>query len=189
MRRARSPVRAIVVRAIYFDPFQMQSVSQRLTAAGLPMIEAAHTVPFLTEMSTSLYELVKGANLHVYRDDALRKSIHAAVAIETARGWKLAKRKTSDKIDAVVALAMAALGAVKAGQSVGEGYVAAVNLSREPTIAVLNANPEDEAAGCARERILREREEFRREALYDTLGALDDGPLGYGTRRSWRDGF
>src|SRR5262249_52410321 len=102
------------VRAIFYDPFQMQSGSQRLTAAGLPMVEYVQSVPNLTESSTNLYELVKGGNLHVYRDDALRKSIHAAVAIETARGWKLAKRKASDKIDAVVALAMAALGAVKA---------------------------------------------------------------------------
>jgi hypothetical protein len=34
------------------------------------------------------------------------------VAIETARGWRITKEKTSHKIDVVIALAQAALGAV-----------------------------------------------------------------------------
>jgi hypothetical protein len=38
------------------------------------------------------------------------------VAIETSRGWRIAKEKISHKIDVVVALAQAALGAVQGGQ-------------------------------------------------------------------------
>jgi hypothetical protein len=38
------------------------------------------------------------------------------VALETSRGWRIAKEKVSHKIDVVVALAMAALGAVQNGQ-------------------------------------------------------------------------
>ena len=39
-----------------------------------------------------------------------------AVALETSRGWRIAKEKQSHKIDVVVALAQAALGAVQLGQ-------------------------------------------------------------------------
>lgn len=43
-----------------------------------------------------------------------------AVALETSRGWRIAKEKVSHKIDFVVALAQAALGAVQAqGMSPG----------------------------------------------------------------------
>ncbi|MGO8916849.1 MAG: hypothetical protein ACLQJR_13170 [Stellaceae bacterium] len=45
------------------------------------------------------------------------------MAIETARGWRIAKEKASHKIDVVVALAQAALGAVLQGrQCVEFGY-------------------------------------------------------------------
>jgi hypothetical protein len=40
-------------------------------------------------------------------------SVSRAVAIETSRGWRIAKEKASHKIDVIVALAQAALGAVK----------------------------------------------------------------------------
>ena len=45
-----------------------------------------------------------------------RLAVSRAIAIETPRGWRIAKEKTSHKIDAVVALAMAALAAVEEGQ-------------------------------------------------------------------------
>jgi hypothetical protein len=46
--------------------------------------------------------------------------VSRGVALEVARGWRIAKEKASHKIDVVVALAMAALGAVQQGQqSVG----------------------------------------------------------------------
>jgi len=101
------------VREVRFDPWQMQAVSQRLQKAGVPMVEFPQSVPNLTEASTNLYELIKGSNLLVYRDDALRLAVHRAVALESSRGWRIAKEKASHKIDVVVALAMAALGAVK----------------------------------------------------------------------------
>jgi hypothetical protein len=39
-----------------------------------------------------------------------------SVAVENARGWRIAKEKSSHKIDVVVALAQAALGAVQKGE-------------------------------------------------------------------------
>ena len=102
---------------VRYDPYQLVAVAQRLTAAGLPMIEFPQSVPNLTEASTNLYELIKGRNLQVYVDDEIRLSISRAVAVETARGWRIAKEKQSHKIDIVVALAQAAYGAAKDQQT------------------------------------------------------------------------
>jgi len=104
------------VREVRFDPFQMQASAQRLTRAGLPMVEFPQTVPNLTEASANLFELIKGGNLVVYDDEALNKAIKQTVAIETTRGWRLAKERTSARIDVVVALAQAALATVQQGQ-------------------------------------------------------------------------
>ena len=46
----------------------------------------------------------------------MRLAVSRAVAIETSRGWRIAKEKQSHKIDIVVALAMAAHATIE-GQS------------------------------------------------------------------------
>jgi phage terminase large subunit-like protein len=104
------------VREIFYDPYQLVAVAQRLTSASLPMVEFPQSVPNLTEASTNLYETIKGRNLIAYADDDIRLAISRAVALETTRGWRIAKEKQSHKIDVVVALAQAALGAVRQGQ-------------------------------------------------------------------------
>ena len=114
--------RRFYVRQVLFDPYQMQATAQRLTAAGLPMQEFSQTQPHLTEASQNLYELVKGHNLEVYPDDEIRTAVSRAVAIETPRGWKIGKDKSSARIDIVVALAMACLGAVQQNAT-GDGAI------------------------------------------------------------------
>jgi phage terminase large subunit-like protein len=104
------------VREVRYDPYQLVAVAQRLQKSGLRMVEVSQTVPNLTEASTNLYELIKGRNLVVYPDADMRLAISRAVALETSRGFKIAKEKTSHKIDVIVALAQAALGAVLRGQ-------------------------------------------------------------------------
>jgi phage terminase large subunit-like protein len=104
------------VKEVRFDPFQLVAVSQRLRGHYLPMVEFVQSVPNLTESSTNLYELIKGRNLAVYPDDGIRLAVSRTVALETSRGWRIAKEKQSHKIDVVVALAMAALGATQQGQ-------------------------------------------------------------------------
>jgi phage terminase large subunit-like protein len=103
------------VREVRFDPYQMQAVAQRLTRDGVPMVEYAQSVPNLTESSTNLYELVKGRGIVLYPDADIRLAFNRAIAIETSRGWRIAKEKASHKIDVVVALAMSAHGAVHKG--------------------------------------------------------------------------
>lgn len=104
------------LRMVYFDPYQMQASAQRLKREGVRIEEFPQSVPNLTEASQNLFEVIRGRNLVVYPDDAMRLAISRAIAVETGRGWRIAKEKASHKIDVVVALGMAALAAVK-GQS------------------------------------------------------------------------
>jgi hypothetical protein len=108
----RQRFRLIEVR---YDPYQMQSVAQRLIKRGLKMVEFPQTLPNITESSTNLYDLIKARNLIVYPDEDLRLAVQRAVAIEMPRGWKISKATASHKIDVVVALGMAALAAVQGG--------------------------------------------------------------------------
>jgi phage terminase large subunit-like protein len=108
--------RHFLVREVRYDPFQMVAVAQRLARSGLPMLEFPQTSANLTEASSNLYELFKGRNLRLYPDAGLRLAVQRSVAIETARGWRIAKEKAAHKIDVVVALAQACLGAVRGGQ-------------------------------------------------------------------------
>jgi phage terminase large subunit-like protein len=80
-----------------------------LAKKGLPMQEYPQTIPNLTEMGQGLYDLVKGGGIVFYPDKELRKEANVAIAKETTRGFRIAKEKTSAKIDQIVALAMAAV--------------------------------------------------------------------------------
>jgi hypothetical protein len=105
-----------LVRRVHFDPYQMQASSQRLRRLNVNMYEFPQTLPNLTRSSQNLYELIKSGGITFYRDADIRLAVQRSVAVESTRGWRIAKDKTSHKIDVVVALGMAALGAVKWGQ-------------------------------------------------------------------------
>ena len=98
---------------ILFDPWQMQSVAQRLTAARLPVQEFPQTSGNLTAASQNLYDLIQSGGLVLYADEPMRLAASRAVAIETSRGWRISKEKASHKIDVIVALAMACYAAVQ----------------------------------------------------------------------------
>ena len=101
------------LQAVYFDPWQMVSTSQRLAKHGINIEEYPQSVGNMTLASQTLYELIKGRNLTVYPDDGTRLAVSRAVAVETSRGWRISKEKASHKIDAVIALAMACYGAMQ----------------------------------------------------------------------------
>lgn len=113
------------LRQVRFDPWQMQSVAQRLGQHhDVPMVEFPQSMPNLTQASTNLFELIKGRGITLYPDADIRLAISRAVALETPRGWRIAKEKASHKIDVVVALAMSALAAVQNGDGAGaDGWV------------------------------------------------------------------
>jgi phage terminase large subunit-like protein len=120
------------VQAIFFDPFQFASTAQRLQRAGLFMREFPQTTDRLTAASQNLYDLLKGGGIALYRDPDLRLALLRAAASEGVRGWKITKTQASHRIDFVVALAQAALGAVTSGELVRHEFSMPVVLSGAP---------------------------------------------------------
>lgn len=104
------------VRAVFYDPYQMQASAQRLRRAGVPMVEFAQSVPNLTAASQNLYELIQARGIELYPDADIRLAVQRSIAVETTRGWRIAKEKQSHKIDIVVALGMAAHACVRQSQ-------------------------------------------------------------------------
>ncbi|MBA7486599.1 hypothetical protein ES707_22160 [subsurface metagenome] len=105
------------IREVRFDPYQFARSSQTLAKLGIRMVEFPQTQDRLTSMSQNLYDLIKGGGLVLYRDRQMRDHAQKATASETARGWRLTKKKASHKIDLIIALAMAALAATQIKQS------------------------------------------------------------------------
>ena len=101
------------ISEIRYDPYQMHDLSTRLRSDGLPMVEFPQSVPNLTQMGQNLFELIKSKNIVLYPDREMRISVSHAIAVQNPRGWRIAKEKTSYKIDVIVALGMAALAAIE----------------------------------------------------------------------------
>ena len=102
---------------VRFDPYQMQASAQRLISRHVKMVEFSQHPGHLTEAGSNLYELIKGRNLVAYPDEPNPAGGERSIAVETARGWRIAKEKQNHKIDVVIALAMSALASVR---SLGE---------------------------------------------------------------------
>ena len=83
--------KAYFLRKILFDPYQMQATAQRLTKAGLRIIEFAHTQANLTAASQNLFDLIEERRLVLYPDVGMRLAISRTVALEKPRGWRIDK--------------------------------------------------------------------------------------------------
>jgi hypothetical protein len=101
------------LRVVWFDPYQMQAVSQRLAAAGIATHEFNQTQGNLTLAAGNLYELVTAKNIAFYESDEIRSAVLNCAVIESPRGFRLAKERASAKIDLAAALSFAALACVK----------------------------------------------------------------------------
>jgi phage terminase large subunit-like protein len=101
------------LRSLLFDPFQMAAVAQRLAREGVKMEEFPQTVPNLTAATQNLYDLIQSRSIALYPAPDLRLAISRAVMHESARGWRLDKLKQHHKIDAIVALSLASIAAVR----------------------------------------------------------------------------
>jgi phage terminase large subunit-like protein len=105
--------RAYPVATVRYDPFQMARSAATLRALGVQMEELPQTPGNLTAAGQALFEAVRQRTLLLYPDKELRTHALNAVAVETPRGWRLAKEKASRKVDGVVALSFANLSAVE----------------------------------------------------------------------------
>jgi len=98
------------IEGVFYDPYQFHRSAMTLTNQGIPMVEFPQTVSNMTECGQCLYDLVKHKNLKLYEDTEMRKEASFAIGKETPRGMRIVKEKSSHKIDAIVALAMAVQG-------------------------------------------------------------------------------
>ena len=105
--------------SVRYDPFQFHRSATTLAKNGLPMEEFPQTGGNLTEMGQNLYDLVEYGNIVLYPCKDLRYEATCAIAKETGRGLMIRKEKSTQKIDEIVALAMAALQGVKASPFFG----------------------------------------------------------------------
>jgi phage terminase large subunit-like protein len=99
------------VLLVLADPFQMQSSIGRLEAAGVPIIEYTQTPANLTHMATAVSDALKDKMLQLYPDAELRQHALNTVCVESRQGLRIAREKTSRKIDGIIALAMALVAA------------------------------------------------------------------------------
>jgi phage terminase large subunit-like protein len=112
------------VQAVLFDPWRFQRSAELLAADGLPMVEFPQSPERMANASENLYRLIEGGLLAHDGDPLLRAHVVAGVTKETERGWRLVKDpRLSRPIDALIALAMAAMPAAAGAQRAEPGFV------------------------------------------------------------------
>jgi phage terminase large subunit-like protein len=120
-----------MLRQVIFDPYNLTDMAQRLKGAGIHVEKFDQNIPNLTRASQNLYELFRGRNLILYPDDDIRIAANRAVAVEGSRGWRIAKATASAKVDIIVAMGMAVLGATL-GQRRGSSGVVYLQADQAP---------------------------------------------------------
>lgn len=95
------------VRRIAFDPFQFVRSAQILDSEGLPVETFPQNDTRMVPASQVLYDAIMENKLVHEGDPATTDQVMAAGIVETVRGWRLHKKKSSRPIDATIALAMA----------------------------------------------------------------------------------
>jgi hypothetical protein len=102
--------------SISYDPFQAESMAQRLRGEGINLLGFAQTQGNLTEAASNLFTLVRERNLISYPSDDLRTAVINCAVSESTRGFfRLANDRPGAKIDLAAALSFAALAAVREG--------------------------------------------------------------------------
>lgn len=101
------------LREIVFDPWQFLESAELLQERGLPMVEFPQNASRMAPASETLYELIVGQRIVHDGDPVMKAQILAAVIAPTERGgWRISKRKSLERIDGAVSLAMTADRAV-----------------------------------------------------------------------------
>ena len=146
----RSGSQGYAVQAIYVDPLQMHRSSTTLQQAGLPVQEFPQTPLNPTRMGQTLLDLLRGRNLCLYPDDELRAQALSTVAVESSRGFRLAKERAGKKIDAIVALSMACIAALDepvTALPLTDADLAPIELQERAVLRAMGFRPEPEPYG------------------------------------------
>lgn len=98
--------------ACWFDPYQLLRSAQLLKEHRIKIEEFPQTVTNMVSATQSLSELLHSGNIRLYPNTVLRQHILSASTKEHSVGERLVKTNRSKKIDAAVALAVAAEAAM-----------------------------------------------------------------------------
>lgn len=103
----RELCKAYDVQRILVDPYAMARTMMVLAGEGLPIEEYPQSDAYMVPASQNLYDLVLERRLRHGGHKTLAEHSDNAAAVETARGWRLHKLKSTGHIDALVATAVA----------------------------------------------------------------------------------
>ena len=95
------------VREVGYDPMRFNRSAEVLEERGLAMVDFPQTHARMVPASNGLYDLIREGKIVHDGDRGLRKHVLAGVAAETDAGWRISKKKSRAKIDALIALAIA----------------------------------------------------------------------------------
>ena len=93
------------VAAVCYDPWQLATVAKQWEKAGIKCIEMPQTAQRI-ESDTALFNAIVSGSIEHYKNPELDEAVRNAIIIETPRGMRIAKEKSSKKIDALIALSM-----------------------------------------------------------------------------------
>jgi len=102
---------------VFYDPYQMGSIALELERAGIRMREFPQTNQRILA-DQGLYDAIIGQQIQHFNHRTLNEHINNAIAIESVRGFRLVKEKTTAKIDLAVALSMSLYGVKKYDQGI-----------------------------------------------------------------------
>jgi phage terminase large subunit-like protein len=120
MQHIREVAGLVDVRGVSYDPRFFDVPAKMLEDEGFPMVEIPQSVERMTPAVGSLYELVKRGGLSHDGDQEVTRQVLNAVARYNERGFTLAKGKSRGRIDAAVAIALAADLALRQEAPAGE---------------------------------------------------------------------
>lgn len=155
------------IEEVLFDPYQFHRSAMTLQKEGVNMVEYPQTLDRLTSMSQNLYDLIKGGNLVLYRDKEMKSHAQKATAKETARGWRIVKKKASHKIDLIIALAMSCQGAARMDTDSGVSFFV-VDMNK-PVTQKKKVKKKKEKKVKVKEKIESQAE--RNKRIWNTPGA------------------
>lgn len=100
-------------REANYDPWQFRESAEILAEAGFPMNEFPQSPARMGPASETIWELIKDGRVVHDGDLRLKQQVLSGVAVPTDRGgWRISKRKSRDRIDGLISLAMTADRAV-----------------------------------------------------------------------------
>ena len=107
MKYLRDANEKYALEAVSYDNRFFDVPAKTLLDEGLPMFEVPQSVERMTAAYGSLYEAILGGKISHDRDDAFSTQVLNPVARWNERSFMLSKEKSSGKIDAATALALA----------------------------------------------------------------------------------